>query len=73
VSGSSAVLLDTCALIWIANGIILSQACVAAVRRASRDAGFYVSTARHLGLPVVTSNRKIIEYAKTGNLRVIPC
>lgn len=32
-----------------------------------------VTTARHLGLPVVTSDRKIIAYADAGYVNVIPC
>jgi PIN domain nuclease of toxin-antitoxin system len=32
-----------------------------------------VATARHLGVPVVTSDRKIIAYAEAGFVRVIPC
>jgi PIN domain nuclease of toxin-antitoxin system len=32
-----------------------------------------VATARHLGMPIVTSDRKIIAYAEAGFIRVIPC
>jgi PIN domain nuclease of toxin-antitoxin system len=32
-----------------------------------------VATARHLGMPIVTSDRKIIAYAEAGFVRVIPC
>jgi PIN domain nuclease of toxin-antitoxin system len=32
-----------------------------------------VATARHRGVPVVTSDRKIIAYAEAGFVRVIPC
>lgn len=32
-----------------------------------------VSTARHLGMPIVTSDRKIIAYAEAGFVRVIAC
>lgn len=32
-----------------------------------------VATARHLGMPVVTSDRQIIAYARTGHVNVIPC
>jgi PIN domain nuclease of toxin-antitoxin system len=32
-----------------------------------------VATARHLGSPVVTRDRKIISYAQAGHLAVIPC
>ena len=32
-----------------------------------------VATARHLGMPIVTSDRKIIAYAEAGHVRVIPC
>ena len=32
-----------------------------------------VATARHLGMPIVTSDRKIIAYAAAGHIRVIAC
>jgi PIN domain nuclease of toxin-antitoxin system len=32
-----------------------------------------IATARHLGLPVVTRDRKIIAYAEDGEVAVIPC
>jgi PIN domain nuclease of toxin-antitoxin system len=32
-----------------------------------------IATARHLGMPIVTSDRKIIAYAEAGFVRVIPC
>ncbi|HEY4174964.1 MAG TPA: type II toxin-antitoxin system VapC family toxin [Rhodopila sp.] len=32
-----------------------------------------VATARHLGMPIVTGDRKIIAYAESGFVRVIPC
>jgi PIN domain nuclease of toxin-antitoxin system len=32
-----------------------------------------VTTARHLGMPIVTGDRKIIAYAEAGFVRVIPC
>ncbi|MDR3533339.1 MAG: type II toxin-antitoxin system VapC family toxin [Rhodopila sp.] len=34
---------------------------------------FIVATARHLGMPIVTSDRKIISYAEGGHVGVIPC
>jgi PIN domain nuclease of toxin-antitoxin system len=32
-----------------------------------------VATARHLGMPVVTSDRKILTYAEAGHVNVIAC
>jgi hypothetical protein len=32
-----------------------------------------IATARHLGMPIVTADRKIIAYAEAGFVRVIPC
>jgi PIN domain nuclease of toxin-antitoxin system len=32
-----------------------------------------IATARHLGMPIVTSDRKIIAYANAGHVAVIPC
>jgi PIN domain nuclease of toxin-antitoxin system len=32
-----------------------------------------VATARHLGMPVVTSDRKILGYAEAGFVRAIAC
>jgi PIN domain nuclease of toxin-antitoxin system len=32
-----------------------------------------VATARHLGVPIVTGDRKILAYAETGFVRAIPC
>jgi PIN domain nuclease of toxin-antitoxin system len=139
-----AVLLDTCAVIWLVNGVALSDATIAAVRHAGGADGVYVSTAsaweigllsrprpnrpelpqfwpdpktwfaalmakpgireapitagiaidssclpgsfhadpmdrlivataRHRGLPIVTGDRKILDYAASGYVRVIPC
>jgi PIN domain nuclease of toxin-antitoxin system len=141
---SEAVLLDTCAVIWLANGDQFAPAAMAAIVRAGLRGGVFVSpisawemgmlskprtgragivrftpdpktwfarfmagpgireapfhadiaidsfwlpgevsgdsadrliiaTARHLGLPVVTRDRKIIAYAEDGEVAVIPC
>ena len=138
------VLLDTCAVIWLANAEALPAAVVETLRRASHADGLFVSTAsaweigllsrpkpnrrfapdflpdpktwfatflagpgvretpitaaiaidasylpgdfhpdpmdrlivataRHLGLPIVTSDRKIIAYAQAGHVSVIAC
>jgi hypothetical protein len=32
-----------------------------------------IATARHLGMPIVTSDRKILAYAEAGFVRAIPC
>ena len=32
-----------------------------------------VATARHLGVPIVTRDRKMIAYADGGHVGVIPC
>jgi hypothetical protein len=32
-----------------------------------------VATARHLGLPIVTGDRKIIAYAAAGHAQVVAC
>ncbi len=32
-----------------------------------------IATARHLNMPIVTSDRKILDYAKAGHVNVIPC
>lgn len=32
-----------------------------------------VATARHLGVPIVTRDSKIIDYAKSGFVEVVPC
>jgi PIN domain nuclease of toxin-antitoxin system len=32
-----------------------------------------VSTARHLGMPIVTGDGKIIAYAEQGFVKVLPC
>jgi PIN domain nuclease of toxin-antitoxin system len=139
-----AVLLDTCAVIWLANGDPLASAALAAIVAAGLADGVYVSpasaweigmlskpragrdpapqflpdpktwfsrvlagpgirqaaltpeiaidasylpgdmhgdpgdrlliaTARHLGMPIVTRDRRIIAYAEAGWARVIPC
>jgi PIN domain nuclease of toxin-antitoxin system len=141
---SEAVLLDTCAMIWLANGDLLAPGAEAAIVRAGLQRGIFVSPvsawevgmlskpgmgrigtvrftpdpktwfarfmvgpgirqapfhpdiaiesswlpgdvhgdpvdrliiaiARHLGLPVVTRDRKIIAYASTGAVVVIVC
>jgi PIN domain nuclease of toxin-antitoxin system len=139
-----AVLLDTCAVIWLANGDPLGPRALAAIVAAGLGDGAYVSpvsaweigmlsrprpgrelgprflpdpktwfsrvmagpgirpaaltpeiavdasylpgdlhgdpgdrlliaTARHLGMPIVTRDRRIIEYAEAGWVRVIAC
>jgi PIN domain nuclease of toxin-antitoxin system len=139
-----AVLLDTCAVIWLANGDPLVEAAVAAIVHAGSTDGVFVSpvsawevgllsrpgsrrraslrflpdpktwfarvmaapgireasltpeiaidasyllgelhgdpgdrlivtTARHLGLPIVTRDRRIIAYAAEGHAAVVPC
>ena len=139
-----AVLLDTCAIIWLVTAGSLSAGVLAAIRHAGQAGGVYVSTAsaweigllgrprpgrkdtpqfrpdpktwfatlmampgikeaaitaaiaidasylpgdfhadpmdrlivataRHRGMPIVTSDRKIIAYAETGYVNVIPC
>jgi PIN domain nuclease of toxin-antitoxin system len=32
-----------------------------------------VTTARHLGLPIVTRDRRIVAYAAQGHAAVVPC
>jgi PIN domain nuclease of toxin-antitoxin system len=32
-----------------------------------------IATARHLGIPIVTGDHKILAYAEAGFVRVIPC
>jgi PIN domain nuclease of toxin-antitoxin system len=144
VKESSAVLLDTCAVIWLANGVSLPPSAVAMIVQAGLADGMFVSTAsaweigllsrprpgrqpavqclpdaktwftnflagpgikealitpaiaidasylpgtfhadpmdrliiataRHLGMPIVTSDRKILAYGDAGFVRVIPC
>jgi PIN domain nuclease of toxin-antitoxin system len=34
---------------------------------------FLVATARHLGIPLVTRDKRILEYAAAGHLRVVKC
>jgi PIN domain nuclease of toxin-antitoxin system len=140
----AAVLLDTCAVIWLANGVSLSRTAIDAIVHAGLADGVFVSTAsawevgllsrprpgrqpalqclpdaktwfarfmagpaikeaaitpaiaidasylpsplhadpmdrliiataRHLGMPIVTGDRKIIAYAEAGHVRAIPC
>ena len=139
-----AVLLDTCAVIWLANGDRLTRSATAAILRAGAADGIFVSpvsawevgllskpragrnlavqfmpdpktwfarvmagpgirrasltpeiaidasflpgglhgdpadrlivtSARHLGLPIVTRDRRIICYGRDGHVQVIPC
>jgi PIN domain nuclease of toxin-antitoxin system len=139
-----AVLLDTCAVIWLANGDPLAEAAVAAILHAGATDGVFVSpisawevgllsqpgrgrraslrflpdpktwflrvlagpgiqrasltpeiavdasylpgdlhgdpgdrlivtTARHLGVPIVTRDSRIVGYAAQGHVAVIPC
>jgi PIN domain nuclease of toxin-antitoxin system len=32
-----------------------------------------IATARQLGMPIVTRDRWIVDYAEVGSVRVIPC
>jgi PIN domain nuclease of toxin-antitoxin system len=34
---------------------------------------FLVATARHLGIPLVTRDKRILEYAAAGHVRVVKC
>jgi PIN domain nuclease of toxin-antitoxin system len=34
---------------------------------------FLVATARHLGIPLVTRDKRILDYAKAGHVRVVKC
>jgi PIN domain nuclease of toxin-antitoxin system len=138
------ILLDTCAVIWLANGQSLGRAAVAALVHAGLHQGVFVSTisaweigllsrprpgrppalqcapdaktwfrrflagpgiretpithaiaidasylpgdfhpdpadrlivstARHLGMPIITSDRKILAYSEAGYINAIPC
>jgi PIN domain nuclease of toxin-antitoxin system len=140
----AAVLLDTCAVIWLANGDPMASSATAAIRRAGTTDGIFVSpisawevgllskpragrnlvvqfmpdpktwfarvmagpgireasftpeiaidasflpgelhgdpadrlivaSARHLGVPIVTRDRRMIAYGRGGHLQVIPC
>jgi PIN domain nuclease of toxin-antitoxin system len=140
----NAVLLDTCAVIWLANGDALASSATAAILHAGAADGIFVSpvsawevgllsnpkagrnlavqfmpdpktwfarvmagpglreasltseiaidasflpgelhgdpadrlivtSARHLGVPVVTRDRRIIAYGRDGHVQVIPC
>ena len=140
----NAVLLDTCAVIWLANGDALASSATAAILHAGAADGIFVSpvsawevgllskpkagrnlavqfmpdpktwfarvmagpglreasltseiaidasflpgelhgdpadrlivtSARHLGVPVVTRDRSIIAYGRAGHVQVIPC
>jgi PIN domain nuclease of toxin-antitoxin system len=139
----AAVLLDTCAVIWLANGDPMANSATAAILHASRDGIFVspisawevgllsrpkaernlavrfmpdpktwfarimagpgireasltpeiaidaswlpgelhgdpadrlmVTSARHLGVPIVTRDRRIIAYGRDGHVQVIPC
>jgi PIN domain nuclease of toxin-antitoxin system len=144
MNGPPAVLLDTCAAIWLANGVGLPSVVLQAIVYAALTNGVFVSTAsaweigllsrprpgrppalqfepdpktwfmkllaapgireapitaaiaidssqlpgtlhadpgkrliiataRHLGTPIVTGDRKILAYAEAGYVRVIPC
>lgn len=139
-----AVLLDTCAVIWLANGDPMSRSAVSSIVQAGLAQGMYVSpvsawevgllsrptvgqrpglrflpdpktwfaafmagpgvkeatltcaiaidashlpgifhadpgdrlivaTARHMGIPIVTRDGRIIDYARDGHARVVPC
>jgi PIN domain nuclease of toxin-antitoxin system len=35
--------------------------------------GLLVTSARHLGIPIVTRDRRIIDYGRDGHVQVIPC
>ncbi len=143
-AGSPAVLLDTCAVIWLANGEPIADAAIAAIVAAGLGGGIYVSvasaweigmlskpkpgrdgvlhflpdaktwfakfvagpgiklasitpdiaidasflpgdmhgdpgdrllvaTARHLGMPIVTRDQKILRYAEDRYVAVIGC
>jgi PIN domain nuclease of toxin-antitoxin system len=140
----NAVLLDTCAVIWLANGDALASSATAAILHAGAADGIFVSpvsawevgllskpkagrnlavqfmpdpktwfarvmagpglreasltpeiaidasflpgelhgdpadrlivtSARHLGVPIVTRDRRIIAYGRDGHVQVIPC
>jgi PIN domain nuclease of toxin-antitoxin system len=65
----TSVLLDTCAVIWLANGDRLRQQAIDAIVAAGQS----VATARHLGVPVVTRDARILTYARRGHMAAIRC
>ncbi len=98
-----AVLLDTCAVIWLANREKLRPEAVEVIFHAGEHEGIFIklapftaeiaidssslpqplhsdpadrlliATARHLGVPFVTRDRKIEAYGALGHLSVITC
>jgi len=84
VSGNAAppaVLLDTCAVIWLANGDPLAAGAVAAIDASGLPGELHgdpgdrliIATARHLGLPIVTRDSRIIAYAGIWFVTAIKC
>ena len=76
-----AVLLDTCAVIWLANGDPMTTSATVAILHAGLADGVFVSpvSAWEVGLlsrpkvPIVTRDRRIIDYARDGHAQTIPC
>ena len=60
------MLLDTCAVIWLANGD------PGALQGDPGDR-LIIATARYFGLPFVTRDQKIIDYAGDGHVQAIGC
>jgi PIN domain nuclease of toxin-antitoxin system len=57
----------------LSSAIAIDASCLPGDFHADPMDRLIVATARHLRLPVVTRDRKIISYAHAGHVSVIPC
>jgi PIN domain nuclease of toxin-antitoxin system len=57
----------------LSSAIAIDAACLPGDFHADPIDRLIVATARHLRLPIVTRDRKIISYAHAGHVSVIPC
>jgi PIN domain nuclease of toxin-antitoxin system len=73
---SVAVLLDTCAILWLADGP--PRVLIASTRLPGEPPGdpadrIIIATSRALGAPVVTRDARILAYAALGFVRAVRC
>lgn len=57
----------------LTSGIALDSASLPDLSHRDPADRFLIATARQMGLPLVTRDRKILDYADTGHVRCIPC
>ena len=57
----------------ITHAIAIGSSHLPGELHADRAGRLVIATARHMGLPIVTRDRKILAYGEAGHVKVVPC